>query len=506
MSDTIPFDHIITGDRARNAKEYGELKPLCDSIKAVGLVHPIVLSKRPDGKYDLVAGGRRHKAMKKLGVEKLHHGVTLDPERLGFVFADEVPEDIRKEAELDENLHRLNMNWIDNVLLAASIHELKKAKNGKKWGLRQTAELLGKGYGLGSISYVLRVADLLRKKDKDVLACKNLTEAISILIKRKEDEALAELQRRSAEKLKQQKTKTSNGTSSFLETLSVSLSVKKEPTPVAASESKALDSVLSLIQPAPAAVEKAPSVEIPLSSMFLLGESVKEDGSAGVLSTFPDVFFDHIVTDIPYGIDMDNLDEKMVADVRDEHDVENNILLMRPFLQEAFRLLRSGGFCVFFYDLDHHEKLQNYARSAGFRVQRWPLVAHKTSACRNQAAQYNTTKNFEVAMVLRKDEKTVLRSAQTSSVWSGDFSAERKLYANPFAKPFELWKWIYNMISFPGQSVLDPFCGEMSACRAAANCGLVPYGVEKKETHFNRGLQHMKSAYALIHKSNATFV
>lgn len=109
-------------------------------------------------------------------------------------------------------------------------------------------------------------------------------------------------------------------------------------------------------------------------------------------------------------------------------------------------------------------------------------------------------------MILRKDEHTVLRSQQPSSVWSGDGAAERKLYNNPFAKPFELWKWIFDMVAFSGQTVLDPFCGEMSSSRAAANCGLVPYGIEINDKHYNRGLENMRKVYAVIHKSNVEFV
>ncbi len=114
-------------------------------------------------------------------------------------------------------------------------------------------------------------------------------------------------------------------------------------------------------------------------------------------------------------------------------------------------------------------------------------------------------------MILRKDSRSVLRHDPKFSFNNGcwkayNFRAEQDLYSNPFAKPFELWKDIYDMIALPGQSVLDPFCGEMSACRAAANCGLVPYGIEINPTHYNRGLEHMKAVYALIHKSNVEFI
>src|SRR4030095_9695251 len=131
---------------------------------------------------------------------------------------------------------------------------------------------------------------------------------------------------------------------------------------------------------------------------------------------------------------------KNIGDVKTEHEVEVNVDLFKPFLQTSFRLCKSGGFCVFFYDLDWHEYLQSTAETIGWKVQRWALIAHKNLACRNSTAQYNFTKTYETAMVLRRDEQTVLRKQQSDSVRDFDFSAERRLYNNQFAKPFELWK------------------------------------------------------------------
>lgn len=514
---TIPFTSIIEGDRARSAKKYGELAGLKSSIEEIGLIQCIAVSKRPatdkeqaiahEGSvYDLIAGGRRYRCMKQLKTTELHHGVLLDPTRLGFVFADEVPEHTRKEAELDENLHRLEMDWIDSALLVSDIHAAKRKNaqaNGQRWGERQTAALLGKGYGKSNVNYAIRIAEKLRSGDTEMLACENMSDAIALMIKRKEDEALAELQRRTLPKAQVLPSPTDNtGTSSFLDTLNISQGPAKV-LPGVEGEGKigALDRVTALLASAPKVQPTivTAKVEVPLSGMFWNGD----------FRAYPSIqwsgMFDHIVTDIPYGIDMDNLDEKQVADVKDQHDVIQNVGMMETFLQFAFAAVRPGGFCVFFYDLDHHEKLQGWAKAAGWREQRWPYIAAKSSACQNNAAQYNTTKNYEVAMFLRKDEKTVLRRTISTSWKSYDFAAERRLYNNPFAKPFELWKDIYDAIAFPGQTVLDPFCGEMSSCRAAANCGLTPYGIEIKESHFNRGLEHMRAVYALIHKSNVIF-
>ena len=455
----ITLTSISVGNRYR--KEYGDLEGLKASISSIGLIHPIVLSKDGDH-HILVAGGRRLRALAALGVTELHHGTTLDPQRPGFVFEEELSEETRKEAELDENLYRLKTKWYEDVLNIADVHALKKSTT-PKWGYQQTAELLGPGYSKSPVAVAVQLAKLIRKGDKEILECDSMSHALALTVKRREEQALAEMNRHIM------------------------------PRTAVLDEIKG-----TVIEPSTATDGEA---VVPLSSMFLRGDFME------VCPKYARGSFDHIVTDIPYGIDMDNLDTFVnIKDVEKEHEVEANVDMMEPFLQQAFRLVRSGGFCVFFYDLDWHEYLQTTAEAIGWKVQRWPLIAAKTSACRNSAAQYNFTKNYEAVMVLRRDEKTVLRKPQVSSVWTGDFAAERRLYNNPFAKPFDLWKWIYNAIAFQGQKVLDPFCGEMSACRAAANCGLVPYGIEISEKHFNRGLELMKAVYSLIHKSKVKFI
>lgn len=484
----MTLDITLIDDSTRARKDYGDITGLADSLKTLGSIHPIILSRNGDGSFRLVAGGRRLRATRSLGYTELHHESILEPGRVGFLFREEVLEDVLKEAELDENLYRLKPKWQEDVLLIDDIHRLKQDKYGHKWGMRQTAELLGKGYGRTEVSKATRIAALLRVEDKEILDAENMTQAYAILWKRSEDKALAELQRRATPT-----TTSAVDMSSFLDSFSVSLGGPKALPKLPVGEEVHNVPVESL--------ERLPDspIIVPLSKMFQVGDFRE------VCKTLPDGCFDHVITDIPYGIDMDNMDTRDMSTVAAEHDVEQNVKLMEPFLRESFRLTRSGGFCVFFYDLDWHEYLQSTAEQVGWKVQRWPLIAYKTSACQNNAAQYNFTKNYEACMVLRRDEKTVLRKQQPSSVWMGDFAAERRLYENPFAKPFELWKWIFSAVSIPGQKIFDPFCGEMSSCRAAVNCGLQPFGCELKEEHFNRGMVHMKKAYALLYSSNCQF-
>lgn len=481
----ILISDIDEGKRYR--QDYGDLTGLKDSLLRLGSIHPILLSRQNGtGRYDLIVGGRRIRTLKELKVEKLYHGSVLNPEKFGFLFEDEVPPDRRKEAELDENLFHLKTKWQEDCCIIADLHELKLQQNDLKWGVVQTAQLLGKGYGRTNVNYAVRIAERLRADDEDFMACDNMSDAIALLVKRKEEAALAELQRRTVSSI------DTTSLDSFLEHINLGTGPKK-----------AKDIVIPTVGVAPATPKEGETekVKVPLSLMFF------NDDFQKVAYQFVDGYFDHVVTDIPYAIDMDNLDKfTKIGDVEKEHEVEVNVDLFEPFLSSSFRLVKSGGFCVFFYDLEYHEFLQATAEAIGWKVQRWPYIACKTSACRNSAAQYNTTKNYEVAMFLRKDEQTVLRKQVPSSWKSYDFTAERRLYNNQFAKPFELWKDLYDMISIPGQKIWSPFCGEMSESKAAVNCGLMPFGSEINKNHYLRGLENMKAVYALVHKANVEFV
>jgi DNA modification methylase len=494
MTPSIPFNSIHVPERYR--KDYGDTSGLRDSLLRLGSIHPIVLAMN-GGSPILVAGGRRYACYKELKIEEVWEGSVLNPEKLGFTWKENVAEDVRKEAELDENLFRLDTKWIEDVLIIADVHALKRQMIGpREWGVEQTAALLGRGYGKTKVSHAVRLARLIREGDKDIIEAENMSDAVAVMIKRKEDEALAEMQRRTASMI-------SSGTSSFLDSLNINIGGPVIRHDTVEETSAAVGDLAvpasSTLAPTTSPTETGPPLEIPLSRMFICGDALK------IMPTLPEASFDHIVTDIPYGIDMKNLDTRDMSAVEAEHDVDQNVSMMEPFLREAFRLVRSGGFCVFFYDLDWHDYLQANAETVGWKVQRWPLIWYKTHNCQNNAAQYNFTKNYESIMVLRRDEKTVLRSPQGSSVWMGDGAAERKLYNNPFAKPFPLWKWLYDAVAFAGQKVLDPFCGEMSACRAAVNCGLTPFGIELRDTHFNRGLENMKGVFSLAHSSNVIF-
>lgn len=96
----------IKADPQQPRKEFDEdaLKELAESIKAHGLIQPIVLRPSPDkeGEYYIIAGERRFRAVKMNGATTIRAIVkkTLKPEEIGYV-------------QMAENIKRANLSVVE---------------------------------------------------------------------------------------------------------------------------------------------------------------------------------------------------------------------------------------------------------------------------------------------------------------------------------------------------------------------------------------------------------
>jgi len=224
------------------------------------------------------------------------------------------------------------------------------------------------------------------------------------------------------------------------------------------------------------------------------------------MESLPDHQFDHIVTDPDYGISVDRLEASVgdaasgVAQATIQHSLDD----LTRFLIQSERLIRPQGFCVFWYDLDHHEKLQELARDVGFRVQRWPLTWVKSDYRSNAAPSHNFCKNVEYAMVCRKPN-AVLAQVQMSSVFSCPSLDTIRRFNHPFAKPIDVSKWIFNAIAIKGQTTYDPFLGSGAISVAAAQWGLRPMGSEINIDHYSNAVLNIQGAYRVLLGENVRF-
>jgi DNA modification methylase len=416
---------IIEGERMR--QDYGDVTALADSMKEHGVIQPLVIH---DENNELIAGGRRRKAA-------IQAGIAVVP-----VFRRaNVPEWLALTMEYEENARRKNCTWQEDVLAVERIHA-ERAKTGAlagdKWGITETATLLG--ISIGKVSYCTRLAEEIRRKNVIVLNASGPVEAFQNLAVARAKE------------------------------LSAQVAVNILPTQ---KSRVAVPVVPGAVQPAPN-LDDGLDDEAYVPPEGLLCDICNMDALSyltaiieGRTARRPD----HIYTDPPYAINMDMLEQSAtygmdVASVRETHVVADNLVLLRDFISRAYVALPDHGFLVMWCDIDNWQFMKDCAITAGFRVQRWPLHWIKSSPCQNGAPYANFTKSVEHAILCAKPKAT-LNMAGTNNFFIEGSDKRKYEPTNPFWKPLSLHQWVMRNIARLGAVVCDPFAGSGSIPLAA---------------------------------------
>lgn len=125
---TIPIAEIVIEERQRKKFDEGYLSALGGSIMDKGLMHPIVLRKKDD-KLVLVAGERRLRAIIYLHSHDVFFscdGEVTPPGEIPYVMLEDLSEADAMEAELEENLFRVDLSWQERQAALAGIHALRE--------------------------------------------------------------------------------------------------------------------------------------------------------------------------------------------------------------------------------------------------------------------------------------------------------------------------------------------------------------------------------------------
>ena len=304
---TLPLHEIILIDRQR--LDLGDIQGLANSISQFGLIQPIVIThdKR------LIAGGRRLAAHQLLGKTEID-----------VVFREDMSQDDLHILELEENIRRKEETWQERCLHIATIHRLKQkngALEGSNWTQRATAELLGVD-SVREINHALLMARLLeseldeQKKPKPTARfwpCETITDAFRLHYRDEADRGLAELARRQAER----------------SAAVTQIEVVEEEVDMMEFEDSTGTAVIVVGTPEdPLARERARYYQNPHNppdsfdaywsakisrqqenrNTIYLSKQLIHGDSIAFMRENPGRF-DHVITDIPYGIDMDMISQ-----------------------------------------------------------------------------------------------------------------------------------------------------------------------------------------------------
>ncbi len=137
----IRIDHIVPNRyQPRQAFSQNELDELASSIKESGVLQPIVVRRKGDGVYELIAGERRWRASKEAGLETIPVIIKNCSDQESLLLA------------LIENLQREDLNPMETARAYARMM--------KEFGLTQDAIAIKVGCDRSSVANYIRLTHL----------------------------------------------------------------------------------------------------------------------------------------------------------------------------------------------------------------------------------------------------------------------------------------------------------------------------------------------------------
>ena len=125
------FKNIIVENRQRKEFLHDDIVTLRESIADKGLMHPIVCRETPDG-IKLVAGERRLRAVRLLASADrsfICNGEVISPGNVPYLLLNDLTDYQIREAELEENLVRVDLTWQERTAAIAALHAFRKETN-----------------------------------------------------------------------------------------------------------------------------------------------------------------------------------------------------------------------------------------------------------------------------------------------------------------------------------------------------------------------------------------
>ena len=408
----------------RQRRELKDLDSLSSSIKRVGQIQPIVITRD----NVLVAGERRLTAIKQLADRNVK-----------CVYMDQLSEFELQLIEYEENIVRADLPWQDQCRSIMAMHNLCR-QHDPKWSAAQTAAKIG--YSAATVSERLAVAAELASGNELVVNAPFYSTAKGIVQR---------LQSRKAEAEKSMLTGIINSKplSTPLEEAIAAADARTTSGGYATEGPSAIDLALADIQSGG------------IASGLILWDNFNEWAPS-----YNGRKFNLIHCDFPYGVGMDKSDQgsgDSYGTYEDSPDVYWQ--LVDTLLNYLDNFCEESAHLVFWFSMDYYQPTLDRLRSR-FIVNPFPLVWVKSD---NSGIlpdpNRGPRRTYETAFLASRGDRKIVKAVSnhvSSPIQRGNHMSE---------KPQEVLRHFFRMLIDSTSHVLDPTCGSGSAIRAARSLG-----------------------------------
>jgi DNA modification methylase len=381
-----------------------------------------------------VAGERRLRAIETIyltGRTFAHNSAPIPPDCVPYVTLGQLSELEAEEAELEENLRRVDLTWQEVAAATQRLHNLRTRQAeaiGSKQLLSDTASELHPDLnpvaGLNKVSTTLTLARNL--SDPDVAKAKTAAEATKILARKEQSARHAAL---------------------------------------ASTVGKEFNSSV---------------------------HQLHHVNCIDWLTTCPKQSFDVILTDPPYGMGADSFGDGAGKLANSEHhyvdSYENWKQLMLAFCPLAFDVAKPEAHAYIFCDFDRFHELKQMMEASGWYVFRTPFIVYKLGSGRVPLPDRGPRRQYELCLYAIKGDKKV--NSIVSDVIPCTLEENLAHGAN---KPIELYENLLRRSVAPGDRVLDAFAGTGTIFPAAHRVQCRAVGLEISPEYYGISVQRLNS-------------
>lgn len=358
----IDYDKIVCEDRAR--EDMGDLKTLAESISEKGVIQPITVRALPDGRFRLLAGGRRWAASGMVQLKKVPALIRtrrVDDEEIDSL-----------EIELLENKARKDFTFREEAALVKRIHDTCAKKN-MNWSARKTAQVMGHDHAM-NVSRSLKVAEALEHMPELVEDCKTQDDVLKRIKSLEEKVVVQELRKR-------QEQTMARGMGDMLKIAKANYRIGD-----ALKELAALPSGLMFHL-----IEVDPPYGIDLN------EQKKQENIGNLVETYKEV------------------------------DLKAYPAFLQTVARETYRVAYKDAWMIFWYGPTHHQLVLDSLRQAGWEVDDIPGIWNKGHGQTN-APEIYLARSYEPFFICRKGKPVLAKRGRANVFSQSPVAAVKKYH------------------------------------------------------------------------------